>query len=296
MLVTRDQLAAIMPRAHKAGRIETWILPLNEQMEIRRIDREQRIEMFLATVAEETGELAAREENLAYDAAGLMKHFGRLFPTREAAAALVARGPEAIANFIYADAHRPPGYKMGNTRTGDGWRYRGRGPMQITGRENYERFFASVGMPPHSDPDYLLTPDGGARSAAFFWASRGCNEIADTGDFEALTRRVNGGLINLDARVYYWHRAMAAIVGQPVGDDDPPPSRPASRVLLVGCTGPDVVALQQALNRAGAQPPLAVDGDFGPATGDAVLALQRRQGLRADAMVGPQTRSALGLA
>ncbi|MCW5748887.1 MAG: glycoside hydrolase family 19 protein, partial [Alphaproteobacteria bacterium] len=256
MLVSADQLAIVMPRAHAAGRLAAWLAPLNAEMTAHAIDRDHRIEMFLATIAEETGELQVQSENLNYSGARLYELFGGLFSGRAAADALAARGPEAIANVIYADANRAPGYRLGNTQPGDGWKFRGRGPMQLTGRGNYERFFRAVGLPADTDPDYLLTPEGGCKSAAHFWQANGCNEIADGGDFRALTRRVNGGEFNMPARLHYYGLARQAIAGDAGAADlpttPPPASAAAPRVLVVGCTGPDVLALQQALGATGA--------------------------------------------
>lgn len=306
MLVSAAQLAIVMPRAHAAGRLAAWLAPLNAEMAAHAIDRDHRIEMFLATIAEETGELQVQSENLNYSGARLYELFGGLFASRATADALAARGPEAIANVIYADANRAPGYRLGNTQPGDGWKFRGRGPMQLTGRGNYERFFRAVGMPADTDPDYLLTPEGGCRSAAHFWQANGCNEIADGGDFRALTRRVNGGEFNMPTRLYYYGLAQRAMSGDapaagtviaptpPLPPVPPPPSAPQPRVLVAGCTGPDVLALQKALNATGAA--VAETGAFDAATGEAVLAFQRRSGLVADGIVGPRTRAALAAA
>ncbi|WP_178133770.1 peptidoglycan-binding protein [Vineibacter terrae] len=291
--MTREQLAAIMPRAHATGRAELWLPSLNAQMPAYRIDRERRIEMFLATIAEETGELQVQAENLSYTGERLYELFAGTFRDLAQARAVAAQGPEAIANWIYADARRSPGFRLGNNAPDDGWRYRGRGPMQLTGKANYFRFFAAVGMPLDTDPDYLLTPEGGAQSAAHFWAANGCNEIADSGDFTALTRRVNGGLINLATRQYYWDRAQAAIGETPMPEGEVPPRQAQPRLLLEGTTGDDVRALQATLNRTSGAPGLVEDGHFGPATGGAVKVFQARAGLHVDGLVGPLTRAAL---
>jgi putative chitinase len=92
---------------------------------------------------------------------------------------------------------------MGNIAAGDGWKYRGRGPMQLTGRNNYARFFRALGLPADSDPDLLLQPAFGARSAAHFWQANGCNDHADAGDFVGAVKLVNGGTVNLDKRWRY---------------------------------------------------------------------------------------------
>lgn len=225
MPVTREQLAAIMPAAQSANRLDTWFEPLTREMAAHGIDTSVRAAMFLANIAEETGELAAQEENLRYSAGRLQQVWPSMFTGaagRQRAEQLAAAGPESIANYVYADANRPPGYRMGNVNPGDGWRYRGRGPMQLTGRGNYARFFRSIGMPEDSDPDLVLSPEVGARSACHFWREAGCNELADTGDFAAVVKRVNGGHGNMAIRLKYLERARAALAA-PLPDVTAPP-------------------------------------------------------------------------
>ena len=203
-MISKAQMAFALPLAAHAGRLDIWYPLLAREMAAHAIDSNPRQAMFLANLAEETGELAVQEENLHYSGARLLQVFPSLFPDGIGqAAALATRGPEAIANYIYADANRPPGFGMGNTQPGDGWKYRGRGPMQLTGRDNYGRFFKSLGLPTDSDPDLLLLPEFGARSAAHFWQASGCNPRADAGDFVGAVRLVNGGTVNLDKRRRY---------------------------------------------------------------------------------------------
>jgi len=224
MPVTRDQFAVIMPAAKAAGRLDTWYAPVTNEMISHGITTPTREAMFLANVAEETGELAAREENLRYSGQRLCQVFPSMFRDRpQFAEQLAGHGPEAIANYIYADANRPPGYRMGNVHPGDGWLYRGRGPMQLTGRGNYARFFRSLGMPEDSDPDLVLSPEVGARSAAHFWQEAGCNELADTGDFAAVVKRVNGGHGNMSIRLKYLERAKRALAAPLLDVTIPPP-------------------------------------------------------------------------
>lgn len=227
-MISKRQLGLVMPEARVSGRLDKWYPHLVKEMTAHEIVTDNRIAMFVATIAEETGELRAQEENLNYSAARLEQIFPSMFSGHTGLAQeLAAQGPEAIANYIYADAHRSPGYRLGNTRPGDGWRYRGRGPMQITGRANYERFFTSLGLPADSNPDLVLAPDIAAKSACHFWKANGCNEIADTGDFVALTRKVNGGTINLATRQKYLNAArMALAVPDPSPPVAPPPPAP----------------------------------------------------------------------
>lgn len=153
---------------------------------------------FLAQVAVESGNLRRLEENLRYlTAQRLVDVFGpRYFPALEAAAPYVGE-PEKLANYVYADANRIN--KLGNTQPGDGWRYRGRGLKQLTGRDNYAAYQAAAKVSCVDAPDLLLDPVIAADSAAWFWSSRLCDLIAD--DVRALTRRINGGLNGLAERV-----------------------------------------------------------------------------------------------
>jgi len=214
-MITERQMGLAMPAALAAGRISTWYGPLVAAMERFKITTPTDIQFFLANIAEETGQLQARSENLHYSGDRLLQVFPSLFDGNpagsEKAYELAAAGPEAIANFIYADVYRPAGYRMGNTQPGDGWKYRGRGPMQTTGGDNYRRFFRSIGLPENSDPDMLLEPKCGAMAAAQFWSSNGCSQFSEAEDFQGVVQRVNGGLNGFAARKTYLGRFVAAM-------------------------------------------------------------------------------------
>lgn len=226
-MLTLQQLAQIMPRAAASGRLAVWYEPLVSEMAANEIVTPARQEMFLAQIAEETGELDVHAETSYFGTpdARILQIFASTGITPAMLAEWRALGrdafDEAFFNYVYADVNRSPGYGLGNVQPGDGYRYRGRGPMQLTGRGNYERFFLSLGLPPDSDPDLVLQPAIGAKSACHFWRVAGCNELADTGDFTAVVRRVNGGTLNMGARLHYYTAAKAAISGaepmRPVG-------------------------------------------------------------------------------
>lgn len=234
-MITARQLGLALPAALAAGRIATWYQPLVDAMTARAITTPNRIAYFLANVAEETGQLQARSENLNYSGDRLMEVFPSLFNGNSALAyATAAGGPEAIANFIYADANRPRGYRMGNIQPGDGWKYRGRGPMENTGRQNYERFFNSIGAPVNSDPDLLLTPKYGALAAAQFWADAGCNALADAGKFTDCVVKVNGGTLGLAARLDYLKRFQDALAHpDPVAASKPIVVQPVAAPIVL---------------------------------------------------------------
>lgn len=151
--------------------------------------------MFLAQCSHESGGFKFLVENLNYSAEALHKVFKKYFPTL-AEAQKVARQPEKIANIVYAN-------RMGNggTQSGDGWRYRGRGYIQLTGKNNY-KFFAHFRNKELNDEflDYCETEEGALDSALWFWHKNNLNKYADAGDVKECTKRINGGYNGLEDR------------------------------------------------------------------------------------------------
>ena len=212
-----------------------------------------------------------------------------------------------VAHFLAQIAHESDGFStteeyasgaayegrldLGNTEKGDGRRYKGRGLLQLTGRANYREFGGLMGVDLEGEPHRAAEPELSLRIACLYWQRRKINRHADRDDLIRVTRRVNGGLRGLADRRHYLGRAKAALVrlsAHDVARDAEPTGRP---VLHRGAGGPAVVALQEALAAAGW--PLAIDGDFGPATELAVLGFQSAAGLVADGIVGPATWTAL---
>lgn len=185
-----------MLRAVEFGDVDAWAKVLAGPMREAGITTPKRMAAFLANVSHETGGGRVLAENLSYSADRLRAVWPTRFPTAASAEA-VARKPEAIANAVY-------GKRMGNTAPGDGWRYRGRGLIQITGRSNY----TALGYA--DDPAWLETREGAAVSACKYWSINGLNATADTGDIEAVRRRVNGGLIGIDDVRRRYKAALAA--------------------------------------------------------------------------------------
>lgn len=152
---------------------------------------------FLGQTAHESANYSRIEENLNYSANGLMAIWGSRFPTIEVANEY-ARKPEKIANKVYSG-------RMGNTEDGDGWKYRGRGVIQLTGKENYTNCGNALGVDLISSPDLLLTQKYAALSAGWFWNKRDLNSIADLGmtdpAFVSITKKINGGTIGLQERI-----------------------------------------------------------------------------------------------
>jgi putative chitinase len=182
---------------------------LDSAMRRFEIDTPSRMAAFAAQLAHESGQLQRWTENLNYRWARLRQVFPKYF-TSDAQAQAFDRQPERIANRVYAS-------RMGNgpEASGDGWRYRGRGPIQLTGRDNYRACGSAIAVDLEGDPDLLATPGPGCLAAAWFWARNGLNALADAGDFVTITRRINGGLNGLAERRAFWEQAKM-VFGVPV--------------------------------------------------------------------------------
>lgn len=201
-ILTRDQLAELLPGNPY---IDYWYSALERLLPDYDINTPQRVAAFIAQCAHESGNFRVLKENLNYRAPTLRKIFPKYFPT-DAMAAQFAAMPnkqEAIANKVY-------GGRMGNgpEETGDGWRYCGRGLIQLTGKNNYEAFAMSIETPVEEIPEYLATFEGAAQSACWFWETNNLNKWADTGDIKELTRRINGGFIGLEDRIKHYNHAL----------------------------------------------------------------------------------------
>jgi putative chitinase len=183
-----------------------WLPWLQGTCKAYEINSPHRIAGFLSQIAHESAGLTRLTENLNYSAERLMAVWPRRFLTIEFARQY-ARNPEKIANLVYAN-------RMGNgdEASGDGWRYRGRGLKQLTGKTNYAAFAEAIGEDYVAEPDLLLEPVNAALSAGWFWSTNGLNALADTGNVAAMTRRINGGLIGLEDRQRRFNACMQAMV------------------------------------------------------------------------------------
>jgi len=202
MEITREQLAQIIPRNPY---IDQWCGALNKLLPDYGIDTPQRVAAFLAQCAHESGGFTALHENLNYRAATLRKVFPKYFPD-DAIAEQYASQPnkqELIANRVYAN-------RMGNgdEASGDGFRYCGRGLIQLTGKSNYSNFADSIDTPVESIPEFLTTFEGAIQSACWFWETNNLNQYADSGDILTMTKRINGGTIGLEDRKRHYEHAL----------------------------------------------------------------------------------------
>lgn len=202
MELTKEQLKQILP---KNPYIDHWFDALSQLLPDYEINTPQRMAAFLAQCAHESGEFTALKENLNYKAATLRKIFPKYFPTDEIANqyASMPNKQQAIANKVYAN-------RMGNgdEASGDGYRYCGRGLIQLTGKDNYSWFAASLEISVEEAAQYLETFEGACQSACWFWETNKLNQWADKGDILTLTKRINGGTIGLEDRIKHYEHAL----------------------------------------------------------------------------------------
>ena len=202
-MVSADQLKRIFHQSDPAD-IDEICDPINSAMAEFGITSSREQDMFLAQCGHESGGFAIVQENLNYKAETLIKVFPKYF--KDVDPNDYAKQPEKIANRVY-------GNRMGNgdAASGDGYRYRGRGLIQLTGKDNYDACGAALKIDLHSNPDYLETAEGASRSAAWFWSHNGLNKFADADDIVGCTKRVNGGTIGLEERILYYNNAKAVL-------------------------------------------------------------------------------------
>jgi len=201
-MITLEILQALCPKTKKSV-LETYAVPLHEVAEYYDMYvNMNRAAAFVAQTAHESGGFNFVKENLNYGAPGLMKTFKKYFPTEDVANQYAKKG-EKIANRVYAN-------RMGNgdEASGDGYRFCGRGLIQLTGRNNYTKFAADLGISVEDTVAYLETPAGAVSSAGWFWDNNNLNQYCDKNDFVTLTKRINGGTIGLEDRQHHYHIAL----------------------------------------------------------------------------------------
>jgi putative chitinase len=249
------------------------------------IDTVPRVAAFVAQCAHESANFKFLKENLNYKAESLMRVWPSRFPSIDVARQY-AMQPEKIANKVY-------GGRMGNgtEETGDGWRYAGKGLIQLTGKDNYTRFAESIDTPVEEIPDYLGTFEGAVQSACWFWEVNNLNQWADAGDILTLTKRINGGVIGLEDRKKHYAHALHVLGdggGHTATESHTPTAGSAdmNSVVRRGSRGETVAAVQSRLG-------LVADGDFGPGTEQALKNWQAANGLTPDGIAGPATLARL---
>lgn len=201
-MITLEQLRQLIPNNQH---VEHWHEALEQLLPDYEINTPQRIAAFIAQCAHESGGFTTLKENLNYRAVTLRKVFPKYFPDDHIAEAFAGK-QDAIANKVYAN-------RMGNgdEHSGDGFRYCGRGLIQLTGKDNYQNFADSVEMAVEDVPEYLGTFEGAVQSACWFWENNNLNQWADKGDIVTLTKKINGGTIGLEDRIKHYNHALEVL-------------------------------------------------------------------------------------
>lgn len=196
--MTNEQLTAL-------GIDSKWLEPLEKTFAKYDINTPERQAAFIGQCAHESANFKTLEENLNYKPEALMRVWPSRFPDLPTAMKY-AHDPIKIANKVY-------GGRMGNgpEESGEGSKYHGRGLIQLTGKENYANCGSGIGVDLLSNPGLLNTPEYAALSAGWFWNKKGLNALADAGDFETMTKRINGGLIGLDDRKAKIAKALSVL-------------------------------------------------------------------------------------
>jgi putative chitinase len=218
-----------------------------------------RLHFFLAQIGHESGGLSIERENMNYSAKRMTEVWPSRFPT-EAAAAPYAHNPEKLGNFVY-------GGRMDNgpPASGDGFRYRGRGYVQLTGKEAYLDVGNACGLGLVADPDLVYTPANALRVALGFWKWKDANAVCDTGDFKAVTRKVNGGLTGFPDRLAWLDKVRRTVLTIP--------TRKVQPVAAV------IILVQKALRNEGYTAVGAADGIIGARTMAALTDYRVKHGL-----------------
>lgn len=198
---TSDQVAEMLPGNSQA---DQWFFALNNNLPAYEINSVERVAAFMAQTAHESGNYKLTHENLNYSAKGLMATWPKRF--NAARAAEYEHKPEKIANCVYANR-----IGNGDEASGDGWKYKGRGILQITGRDNYhacsQALFSDDGLV--GEPELLETNlDYSVKAACWFWKMKKLNPLADVGDIKEITHRINGGYIGLEDRIKRYNDAL----------------------------------------------------------------------------------------
>lgn len=278
MNLTEDSLTSMLP---KNKNIPALLEALEKVLPKYEINTVNRVAGFLAQCGHESIDFTALKENLNYSADRLDKVFPKYFKNAGRDASEYARNPEKIANVVYAN-------RMGNgdTASGDGYKYRGRGAIHLTGKDNYISFAQSIGMSLDEAVDYTETLQGAIESACWYWKSTNLNATCDNDDIVSMTKKINGGTIGLEDRKKHYNKNKSILS---VGEVDNTPvsviqSTPAklNRVVKFGSKGDLVKKIQAKLG-------IKVDGIFGKDSVAALKEWQADNGLTPDGIAGKAT-------
>ncbi len=260
-MVSIEQLNQLYPRASQANLTAFANQSADLFARFNISDTTTRRDFFLAQIGHESGGLSILVENLNYSAQRLVEVWPTRFPSI-AAAAPFAGNPEALANEVYAN-------RMGNgpPASGDGFRYRGRGYIQLTGRDGYRSVGAAAGLDLEQSPDLAATADQALLATCAFWRWKDLNAVCDTGDFTAVTKRINGGVTGLADRTAWLNKVRRVFAEPPLLDSQPPVA--------------EIIAIQKALQDKGFTEVGAADGLIGPHTLSAIARYRQENGMPA---------------
>ncbi len=264
-MITIEQFRAMIPTNREP---QEWFTIAQDFFPRYEINTRNRIAGFMSQCAHESLDFTDLEENMNFSWTRLRKIFPRYFPTDDIAK-MYERRPQDIANIVYNDANRVG--KLGNTRSGDGWLFRGRGIKQITGRWNYEAFGRTVNMTAEQAVDYLITKKGAFESACWFWRTNNLSRAADADDNLTMTRIINGGTHGLEERRIRYESAKRILsnMGNVSKVNATATSNQTQQTTIqMGSRGEVVRNVQRRLG-------VSSDGIFGPATDVAVKSWQR---------------------
>ena len=241
---------------------------------------------FLAQILHESGGLTIVRESMRYTAPRIMEIFGvgkHTARVTQADAAKLAGDEYALAERVYGLGNPPKAAALGNLRPGDGFLFRGNGPLQTTGGAAHKDLGRKCGVGTlfFDDPAKIMAPELVLLPALIEWQEGGCNALADKNDIRSITRKINGGYNGLADREAWFNKVWPMLRSAP------------SAAWEVADIDGDMRAIQAALNALGYS--LAEDGRFGPSTKAAVADFQRANGLKADGIPGPVTCAALEL-
>jgi putative chitinase len=206
MEITKQLLKSCLPSI-KEENLDKYLPHLNNTLQKFEINSPERIAAFLAQCAHESVSFNIISENLNYSEKGLLTYFKKYFTPEQAKA--YARKPEKIANRVYANR-----MENGDEASGDGWRYRGRGIIQTTGKRNYRLAGEKLNYDFVANPDDMTKPGAACMTAGLYWKENGLNELADAGTqetFKTITKRINGSYNGLADRLSHWETCKKAL-------------------------------------------------------------------------------------
>jgi len=257
---SESELRELYPRAPQPN-IDAFVQNGDEILERFGISATpNRLQFFLAQIGHESGGLTITAENLNYRAERICEVWPSRFADADSARPF-EHNPEGLANNVYSN-------RMGNgpPESGDGWRYRGRGYIQITGRDDYDAVGTVAGLDLIDNPDLANAPDNALLVACSFWQWKSLNNLCDSGDFVAVTRRINGGTIGIEDRRAWLEKVRGVLAMSPPAPDD----QPSAEV---------VIAVQKALRANGYVEVGAADGLIGRHTVSAIARFRQENGL-----------------